>query len=139
MQRVLFLCTGNSARSQMAEALLRHIAGDDFKVVSAGTEISQRVNPFATEVLRERGIPVDGLSPKRVRVFTEQSFDLVVTVCDSARQACPHFPGAKQMEHWPLEDPAAFEGTHDEILSVFRETRDEIERRIKELVLRMGP
>jgi arsenate reductase len=123
----------------MAEALLRYIAGDEFDVVSAGTEISNRVNPFAIEVLRERGIPVDGLSPKRVDTFTEQSFDLVVTVCDSAKRSCPHFSGAKQMEHWPLDDPAAFEGTHDEILFVFRETRDEIERRIKELVLRMGP
>jgi arsenate reductase len=137
MQRVLFLCTGNSARSQMAEALLRHFGGDDFEVVSAGTDISSSVNPFAIEVLREQGISIEGLNPKKVSIFTEQNFELIVTVCYSARQACPHFPGARQMEHWPLDDPAAFEGTHDEILLVFRETRDEIERRIKELILRM--
>ncbi|UCE10841.1 MAG: arsenate reductase ArsC [Candidatus Thorarchaeota archaeon] len=137
MQRVLFLCTGNSARSQMSEAVLRHLGGDDFEVVSAGTDISSSVNPFAVEVLSEREIPTEGLHPKKVSIFAEQKFDLVVTVCDSARQACPHFPGAKQMEHWPLEDPAAFEGTYDETLLVFRETRDEIERRVKELILRM--
>ncbi|MHA2322111.1 MAG: arsenate reductase/protein-tyrosine-phosphatase family protein, partial [Candidatus Thorarchaeota archaeon] len=74
--------------------------------------------------------------PKLVNELTSQVFDLVVTVCDSAKQACPHFPGAKQMEHWSLEDPAAFQGTYDEILSIFRETRDEIERRIKELILK---
>lgn len=121
----------------MSEAVLRHLGGDDFEVVSAGTDISSSVNPFAVEVLSEREIPTEGLHPKKVSIFAEQKFDLVVTVCDSARQACPHFPGAKQMEHWPLEDPAAFEGTYDETLLVFRETRDEIERRVKELILRM--
>ena len=135
MRRVLFLCTGNSARSQMAEALLKHIGGKDFEVHSAGTEPQSVVNPVAIEALKEKGIPTKGLYPKLVNEFASQAFDLVITVCDSAKLACPHFPGAKQMDHWSLEDPAAFEGTYDEILFTFSQTRDEIERRIKELIL----
>jgi arsenate reductase len=135
MKRVLFLCTGNSARSQMAEALLRHIGGDDYEVYSAGTKPQSKVNPFAIEVLRERGIPTEGLYTKHAREFVQLEIDLVVTVCDNAKQTCPHFPGAKRMEHWSLEDPAAFQGTYDEILLVFRETRDEIEKRIRSNIL----
>lgn len=135
MQRVLFLCTGNSARSQMGEALLRHLGRDEFEVYSAGTKPQSEVNPFAIEVLKERGVSTDGLYPKLVNQFVRDEFDLVVTVCDGARQTCPFFPGAKQMEHWSLEDPAAFQGTYDEILFTFRETRDEIERRIRERFL----
>lgn len=136
MRRVLFLCTGNSARSQMAEALLKHFGSEDFEVHSAGTEPQSEVNPFAIKALNEKGVPTEGLFPKRVNKFVSQAFHLVVTVCDGAKQACPHFPGATQMDHWPLEDPAAFEGTYDEILFTFRETRDELERRIKELILK---
>lgn len=135
MQRVLFLCTGNSARSQMAEALLKHIGGDDFEVHSAGTEPQSEVNSFVFEALKESGIPTDGLYPKLVNEFVNQSFDLVVTVCDGAKEVCPHFPGAKKMDHWSLEDPAAFQGTYEEILFTFRETRDEIERRIRADIL----
>ncbi|MCK5150406.1 MAG: arsenate reductase ArsC [Candidatus Thorarchaeota archaeon] len=131
MKRVLFLCTGNSARSQMSESLLRLLSSDDFEVVSAGTNISSEVNPFAIEALKERGAPIDGLHPKKVNQFTGDSFDLVITVCDNAKQECPHFPGAKKMLHWSLEDPAAFLGTYDKILTVFRETRDEIERLVR--------
>jgi arsenate reductase len=136
MQRVLFLCTGNSARSQMAEALLRHLGGSDFEVYSAGTEPQSEVNPFAIEALKERGITTKDLHPKLVNEFVNYEIDLVVTVCDGAKQSCPHFPGAKQMDHWSLEDPAAFQGTYDEILFTFREARDEIERRIKERILK---
>ena len=135
MRCVLFLCTGNSARSQMAEALLKYLGGDDFEVYSAGTKPQKQVNPFALEVLKEKGIPTEGLYPKLVGEFVNLEIDLVVTVCDNAKQTCPHFPGAKRMDHWSLRDPAAFEGTYDEILLAFRETRDEIERRIKESVL----
>ncbi|MFW9910413.1 MAG: arsenate reductase ArsC [Candidatus Thorarchaeota archaeon] len=130
MKRILFLCTGNSARSQMAEALLRHLGGDDFEVYSAGTKPKSEVNPFAIEVLEERGISTEGLYPKDVGRYVQLEFDVVVTVCDNAKQTCPHFPRAKQIEHWSLEDPAAFQGTYNEILFSFRETRDEIERRI---------
>ena len=135
MQRVLFLCTGNSARSQMAEALLRHLGGNKFEVYSAGTRPKAEVNPFALEVLKEKNIPIDGLYPKMIGDLVKREIDLVVTVCDNAKQSCPHFPGAKRMEHWSLKDPAAFQGTYDEILFTFRETRDEIERRIRESIL----
>ncbi len=136
MQRVLFLCTGNSARSQMAEALLRHLGGADYEVHSAGTKPKSEVNKFVIEVLEEIGISTNRLHPKLVDDFVNQKFDLVVTVCDNARQSCPYFPGANQMEHWSLEDPTAFQGTYDEILFKFRETRDEIRKRIKERILR---
>jgi arsenate reductase (thioredoxin) len=139
MKQVLFLCTGNSARSQMAEALLRSLGGDEYEVMSAGTDIQSEVNPFAIRVLEEKGIETDGLHPKRVEQFIDKSIDLVITVCDQARQTCPSFPGAKAMEHWSLEDPAAFEGTYDEILVKFRETRDEIEKRIKRHLLNGDP
>lgn len=137
MRRVLFLCTGNSARSQISEALLRHIGGDEFEVYSAGTDITSEVNPFAVEVLKEIGVNTEGLHPKKVDQFARQLFDVVITVCDNAKQACPHFPGAKELLHWSLEDPAAHQGTYDEILFVFRETRDEIEDRIKTLILNL--
>ncbi|TFG13122.1 arsenate reductase ArsC [Candidatus Thorarchaeota archaeon] len=136
MRRVLFLCTGNSARSQMAEAILRKLGGENFEVRSAGTDIASEVNPYAIEALREIDAPVGGLHPKKVNRFTNQEFDLVVTVCDNAKQQCPHFPGAKQMLHWSLEDPAAYQGSHFEILTKFRETRDEIESRIREIILK---
>ena len=119
----------------MAEALLKHLGSTDFEVFSAGTKPKSEVNPFAIEVLKERGIPTEGLYPKLVNDFVDYEIDLVVTVCDNAKQSCPHFPGAKQMDHWSLEDPAAFQGTYDEILFAFRETRDEIERRIKTNIL----
>jgi arsenate reductase len=119
----------------MAEALLRHLGGSEFEVHSAGITPKSQVNPFAIESLKERGIPTEGLYPKLVNKFVDYEFDLVVTVCDSAKQSCPHFPRAKQMEHWSLQDPAAFQGTYDEILFAFRETRDEIERRIRTCIL----
>ena len=135
MTRVLFLCTGNSARSQMAEALLKHLGGESFEVHSAGTKPQSEVNPFALEVLKERNISINNLYPKVIGDLMNLEFDVVVTVCDSAKQSCPHFPGAKRMEHWSLEDPAAFQGSYDEILLTFRETRDEIERRIRANIL----
>ncbi|MFX1483168.1 MAG: arsenate reductase ArsC [Promethearchaeota archaeon] len=136
MQRVLFLCTGNSARSQMAEALLRYLGGNRFEVFSAGIKPKSEVNPFVIEVLKERNIPTEGLRPKPVNELVKKNFDLVVTVCDRAKQSCPHFPGAKQIEHWSLEDPAEFQGTNDEILIAFRETCYKIERRIREEILK---
>jgi arsenate reductase len=119
----------------MAEALLRHLGGEDFEVYSAGTKPQTEVNPYAIEVLNEKGISVEGLFPKLIGDLVNLEIDLVVTVCDNAKQTCPHFPGAKQMVHWSLEDPAAFQGTYDEILFTFRETRDEIERRIRSSML----
>lgn len=135
LKRVLFLCTGNSARSQMSEALLKKLGGMEYEVHSAGTHPGLEVNPFAIEVLKERGVSTEGLHPKKLDQFRDQEFDLVVTVCDNAKQECPTFLGAKNIDHWSLEDPAAFEGTYDETLIKFQETRDEIERRIREYIL----
>ena len=109
MIRVLFLCTGNSARSQIAEALLRYLGGEAYEALSAGTKPQSEVNPFAIEVLKEKGIPTEGLYPKLVNKFVNYEIDMVITLCDNAKQTCPHFAGAKQMEHWSIEDPAAFE------------------------------
>lgn len=119
----------------MAEAILRSIGGNDFDVVSAGTEIASQVNPFAILVLKERGVDTKGLHPKNVDNIKDQLFDSVITVCDNAKQRCPFFPDAKVMYHWSLEDPAAFEGSQEEILAKFRETRDEIERRIRDQII----
>ena len=135
MKRVLFLCTGNSARSQMSEALLRILGNGEFEAHSAGTHPASEVNPFALEVLKERGVSIEGLFPKIIDQFVGQEFHLAVTVCDNAKQECPTFPGAKKVDHWSLKDPAAFQGTYEEILFTFRETRDEIERRIKSYIL----
>jgi arsenate reductase len=135
VKRVLFLCTGNSARSQMAEALLRMLGNGEFEAHSAGTHPASEVNAFALEVLKERGASIEGLYSKTIDQFAGQEFHIAVTVCDNARQECPTFPGAKKMDHWSLEDPAAFQGTYEEILFVFREARDEIEKRIKTYIL----
>lgn len=127
--RVLFLCTHNSARSQIAEALLRHLGGEGFEAFSAGTEVT-RVHPLALAVLRERGIPTDGLSSKHVRDFVGHSFAAVITVCDRARESCPFFPGAAEQLHWSLPDPSAVEGSEEERLDAFRAVRDALTERL---------
>jgi arsenate reductase len=119
--RVLFVCTGNSARSVMAEATLRHHGGDAFEVHSAGTE-PKGINPLTLQGLAEAGIDASDARSKSVNEFLGQSFDYVVTVCDQARQACPVFPGGGQSLHWGYEDPAAVEGTDEERLAAFRHT-----------------
>jgi arsenate reductase (thioredoxin) len=131
--RLLFLCTGNSARSQIAEAILERTAGDAFEVESAGTE-PKGVNPFALRVLQERGIDWSAATSKSVELFVRQRFDYVITVCDRARQACPVFPGADQSLHWDIEDPAEVEGTDEDKLAAFRHTYDDLERRIGDFV-----
>ncbi len=122
---VLFLCTGNSARSQMAEGYLRHVAGDRFEVLSAGIQ-PKGLNPLATEAMAEIGIDISGQASKDVATLLGQHISYVVTVCDNAKERCPIFPGASTFIHWSLEDPAAAEGTHEERLAVFRRVRDEI-------------
>jgi arsenate reductase len=124
-KRVLILCTGNSARSQMAEGLLRHDAGDRFEVFSAGTKPS-RVRPEAVAVMRELGINISGHRSKSVDQFLGQPFDYVLTVCDHAREACTIFPGSVITMHQNFEDPAAFEGSEEERLGRFRRVRDEM-------------
>jgi arsenate reductase len=131
--RILVLCTGNSARSQMGEGLFRDEGGGGYEVSSAGTKPSQ-VRPEAIAVMREIGIDISGNRSKSVDEFAGQAFDFVVTVCDSARDNCPVFPGATKRIHWSLEDPAAVEGPEDERLAAFRRIRDQLRERVKAFV-----
>lgn len=131
--RVLVLCTGNSARSQMAEGLLRQAGGTRYEVFSAGTK-PVGVNPFAIEVMREKGIDISKQRSKSVAEFAGQEFATVITVCDSAAEECPVFPGAPRRVHWSVTDPAAVSGTREEKLGAFRKVRDELERRIQSFV-----
>lgn len=123
--RVLFLCTGNSCRSQMAEGFLKHLGGDKFDVYSAGVNPTE-VNPLSVKVMNEIGIDISGQISKSVKEFLGQKFDYVITVCDDAKQACPVFPGQYERIHWNLEDPAGAQGTDEERLKVFREVRDKM-------------
>lgn len=135
--RVLFLCTHNSSRSQMAEGLLRARGGDRYAVFSAGTH-PRSVHPLAIQVMREIGIDISeaaGYRAKSLDEFTGQPpMDLVVTVCDDAAEECPYFPGARRQEHWGFPDPAAITGGEDERLAAFRSVRDAIARRIDAFV-----
>jgi arsenate reductase len=124
-KRVLILCTGNSARSQMAEGLLRHDAGDRFEVESAGTAPSH-VRPEAIAVMRELGIDLSGHRSKHLAEFTGQAFDYVLTVCSHANEVCPVYPGHTIRLHREFQDPAASDGAEDERLALFRRVRDEI-------------
>ena len=124
-KRVLILCTGNSARSQMAEGLLRHDGGAAFEVASAGTDPSH-VRPEAIAAMNEIGIDISGHRSKSVDEFAGQAFDYVITVCDNARESCPVFPAATQRIHWSLDDPAAAQGTEEQRLAEFRRVRDQL-------------
>lgn len=127
--KVLFLCTGNSARSQMAEGCLRHIAGDQYDVLSAGTA-PVGLNPLAVEVMREIGIDISRQTSKNVSQFLGMNIPFVITVCDRAKESCPVFPGAFQFISWSFDDPAAVAGSREEKLAAFRRVRDEIAERI---------
>jgi arsenate reductase (thioredoxin) len=129
--RVLFLCTHNSARSQMAEGLLRHLAGDSFEAHSAGTEATL-VRPLAIRTMDEIGIDISGQESKTLQRYLSEPFDYVITVCDDANEACPFFPGARNRLHWSLEDPSRAEGSEEERLAVFRRVRDEIREHIEQ-------
>ena len=132
-KRILFLCTGNSARSQMAEGLLRHEAGDRFEVFSAGTRPTM-LRPEAMAVMNEIGIDISGQRSKSVEEFVGRELDTVITVCDHAKESCPVFPSRTQLLHWPFEDPAAVEGlvevNDEQRKDAFRKTRDRIHGRI---------
>lgn len=132
-QRVLILCTGNSARSQMAEGLLRARAGDRFDVFSAGTHPT-RIRAEAIAVLAELGIDASHQRSKSVDEFAGQPFDFVITVCDNARESCPVFPAATKRIHWSLTDPAAVEGSAETRLAAFRRTRDELAGRLEQWI-----
>ena len=129
-KRVLILCTGNSARSQMAEGILRSIAGDRFDVASAGVAPS-RVRPEAVEAMRDIGVDISTHRSKSVDEFLEERFDYVITVCDNAKESCPIFPGNAERIHWSFDDPAAYEGTDDEKLSEFIRVRDQIFEKLR--------
>jgi arsenate reductase len=128
-QRILFLCTGNSCRSQMAEGWLRHLGGDQFDVFSAGTHPAG-LNPGAVEAMREVGIDISGQRSKHLSEFTGQPFDTVITVCDRAKESCPVFPGGGVVLHWSFDDPASAIGTPAERQAVFRRVRNEIRNQI---------
>ena len=129
--RVLFLCTNNSARSQMAEAILRKYAGEKFEVHSAGLE-PMEINPYTLKVLQEVGIDTSGLYAKPLSKYLGNThFSYLITVCSKAEERCPLFPGIGKRLHWPFEDPAEFRGSEEETLQKFREIRDQIEEHIK--------
>lgn len=129
--RVLFLCTHNSARSQMAEGFLRALAGGRFDVASAGTEAT-RVHPLAIRAMEEVGIDLTGHTSKTIDAFLGQSWDYVVTVCDSANERCPMFPGGTTRVHWSFDDPSQAIGTDEDKLKEFRRVRDEILTRLRQ-------
>ncbi len=129
--RVLVLCTGNSARSQIAEALFNLRGGGRFQAESAGSRPAARVHPLAVRVLAEQGIAWDGRTPRSMNGLERQSWDLVITVCDNAKEACPFFPGARML-HWGMPDPADVDGDEGRQLDAFRATFRALERRIAE-------
>lgn len=131
-QRVLFVCTHNSARSQMAEAALRHIAGDRFEAHSAGTEATA-VRPEATQVMAEIGIDIAEQRSKTLRGYVNEAWDFVITVCDDANESCPVFPGTRRRLHWSLPDPSRATGSSEQRLESFRSVRDEILTRVQQL------
>jgi arsenate reductase len=133
-KRILFLCTGNAARSQMAEGLARAYHGDVLDVVSAGSRPAGWVHPLAIRALAEIGIDASEQTSKSAEPFLNQPFDLVVTVCDSAAQDCPTWPGAKRIEHWPIKDPSYGPDDPATRPDRFAATRDELRQRIDDLV-----
>jgi len=137
-QSVLILCTGNSARSQMAEGLWRYLAGDRYEVFSAGTKPS-RVRAEAVAALAEIGIDISAQRSKSVDEFAAHPVDLVITVCDNAREACPVFPSGTARLHWPFPDPASVEGSDEERLAAFRTVRDQIHARIASYLAAEAP
>ncbi|HEY4593337.1 MAG TPA: arsenate reductase ArsC [Thermoanaerobaculia bacterium] len=130
---VLFLCTHNSARSQMAEGILRELGGDRVEVASAGTEAT-RVHPLAVREMAERGIDISGQRSKHMDEFLGERFDYVVTVCDNARESCPIFPGDPERIHWSIPDPAAVEGEEKTRQAAFKRAADELTTRIRYLL-----
>lgn len=131
--RVIFVCTHNSARSQMAEGLLRAWGGDRYEVVSAGTRATQ-VRPEAIEVMREIGIDISTHSSKTLEPFIGERFDWLVTVCDQAREACPTLPGVASQLHWSVDDPSRTDGGEGARLAAFRAARDDLAGRVRAFV-----
>lgn len=131
--KVLFLCTGNSCRSQMAEGLLRHLGGDRFEAASAGTRPVE-LNPGAVAAMGEIGIDISGHASKHVDSLAGESFQHVITVCDNARETCPVFPAEVETLHWSFDDPAGATGSEEERMAVFRRVRDEIREKVEKFL-----
>ena len=136
-QRVIFVCTHNSARSQMAEGMLRAWAGDRFEAFSAGTEAT-RVRPEAIAVMDEIGIDISAHASKTLEPFIGKAFNWLITVCDQAKEACPTLPGVAQQAHWSIDDPSASEGDEEARLSAFRTARDVLRDRVRMFILAAG-
>jgi arsenate reductase len=134
MTRILILCTGNSARSQISEGLFRHLGANDLDIHSAGTHPAGYVHPLAIETMKERGIDISAQRSKPMSQYEGQVFDYVITVCDEAYQECPYFPGAKKQIHWSTPDPSYAGNNEEERRRAFRETIDVLEARIKALL-----
>jgi arsenate reductase len=137
-KRILFLCTHNSARSQMAEGLLRGLGRGQFTAFSAGT-VATRVRREAIAVMKEIGIDISGQTSKTLEQYVGDPFDVVITVCDSANESCPIFPNARQRWHWSIDDPSQVQGAEEERLAAFRRARDELRRRIETDLLALPP
>ncbi len=137
-QRVLFLCTHNSARSQMAEGWLRHLAGNRLEAHSAGTEATQ-VRPLAVAAMAEAGIDISGAESKTLERYLGDSWDYVITVCDQAAEGCPVFPGKARRLHWSLPDPSKATGPEEDRLAVYREVRDRIRASVEEFASHPRP
>jgi len=125
MKKILILCTGNSCRSQMAEGLINHYFKEKYRAFSAGTKPG-KVNPYAIKIMAEIGVDISKNTSKHVDVFKDEKFDIVITVCDNAKESCPAYFGKTVQYHWPFYDPAEAMGTEEEIMAVFRRVRDEI-------------
>jgi arsenate reductase (thioredoxin) len=136
-QRAIFVCTHNSARSQMAEGMLRAWAGDRFEVFSAGT-VATRVRPEAIAVMQEIGIDIGGHASKTLDPFMGESFDWLITVCDQARETCPVVPGVAQKAHWSVDDPSSVGGDEDARLEAFRVARNRLSHRVRTFILAVG-
>lgn len=133
-KRVLILCTGNSCRSQMAEYLWNRLAGGDWRAESAGSRPAGYVHRLAIEAMKELGEDLSAARSKHVDLFVDEPIDLVVTVCDSAKESCPLLPNAKKTVHWPFPDPAEATGTDEQKIAVFRGVRDQIRARIDQFL-----
>jgi arsenate reductase (thioredoxin) len=133
-RRVLFLCTHNSARSQMAEGFLRELGGGRFEAASAGTE-ARGLNPLAVQAMAEEGIDISLQESKTLERYVNEPFDLVITVCDEANESCPYFPNARERRHWSFPDPSAVGGDDETKFAAFREVRDAVRERIERELL----
>jgi len=130
VKKVLFLCTGNSCRSQIAEGFLRESGEGKFEAFSAGTFPKEEIHPLAIQVMQELGIDISSQKPKEIEFLLQEKIDLVITVCDNAKEACPNFPAKVETLHWSFEDPAEALGSEEEKLTFFRRVREQIKEKI---------